>query len=252
MRRGVTIHDVVALLHEVAFLHRDVLAFRHRVFERRHTLDRGFDADTALVLVVLAKAHIAINFGDDRVVFGTTGFEQLGHPRQTAGDILDLGAFARNPRHHITRVQHLPVFHRKDGIDRHRVADRVAGIVAHRQAGGGIDHDDLGLQIVAARHVAPVGHDLLRHPGGIVGFVAHGDTRDEIDEFRHPRLFGNDRQGVGVPFEQLGAALDLVAVFDKDLGAVDHLVARALFALIVQNRNLHVAPHHDLLAALVE
>ena len=36
----------------------------------------------------------ARDLGDDRIVLGLAGFEQLGHPRQTAGDVASLGGFA--------------------------------------------------------------------------------------------------------------------------------------------------------------
>ena len=40
MRRGIAVHDVLALLDEVAFLHRDVLALRHHVLDRLGVLPR--------------------------------------------------------------------------------------------------------------------------------------------------------------------------------------------------------------------
>ena len=50
MRRRVAVHDVVALLDEVAFLHRDVLAFRHHVFDRIQRLFGGSIAIRRLFL----------------------------------------------------------------------------------------------------------------------------------------------------------------------------------------------------------
>lgn len=134
MRRRVAVHDVVALLHEVAFLHRDVLAFRHHVFDRLQRVVGGLDGDAALVLVVLAKAHIAVDLGDDGVILGTTGLEQFRHAGQTPGDVLGLGAFARDTRHHVAGLDFLPVLDRQDRLDRHRIGDRVALLVAHRLA----------------------------------------------------------------------------------------------------------------------
>ena len=204
MRRGVAVHDVVALLDEVAFLHRDVLALGHHVFHRLHRLVRRVDRDAALVLVVLAEFHVAVDFGDDRVVLGTTGLEQFRHPRQTAGDVLGLGAFARDPRDDVTGLDVRSVLDRQDGVDRHRVGHRIARVVAHRLSV--LAHQDqFGLEIVALGRRAPVGHDLLGHARRIVGLVADGDARDQVDELHRTRLLGDDRQGVGIPLEQLVA-----------------------------------------------
>jgi hypothetical protein len=60
-----------------------VLVFRH-------------DADAALVLVVAAELHTPRNLGDDGVILGTAGLEQLRHARQTTGDVAGLGAFQRD------------------------------------------------------------------------------------------------------------------------------------------------------------
>ena len=96
---------------------------------------------------------------------------------------------------------------------------RVARIVAHRLAFG-IDQDDFRLQLVALRRGPPVDHDLLGHTGGFVGLFPNGDARDQVDELRGPRFLGDDRQGVGVPFEQLVATADLVAVLDESYNFV--------------------------------
>jgi len=55
----------------------------------------GLHDDAALGLVVLAELHAAFDLGDDRVILRLAGFEQLGHARQTAGDVAGLGAFPR-------------------------------------------------------------------------------------------------------------------------------------------------------------
>ena len=80
MRCRVAVHDVIALLDKITFLNRNVLALGHHVFSRLLGIVRRLDADPALVLVVAAKAHVTINFGDDCVVFGTARLEKLGHP----------------------------------------------------------------------------------------------------------------------------------------------------------------------------
>src|SRR3989338_6533968 len=244
MRRGVAVHDVVALLHEVAFLHRNMFALRHHVFHRGQRLINRLDGDAALVLVVFAEADVAIGFRDDRVIFRATGFEQFGHAGKTPGDVLGLGTFARNTRHNVAGADVLTVFDGQNRVHRHR----VARIRAHRIAGGRVHDDHFRLQIVALGRGTPVGDDLLRHAGGFVGVFAHRDARNQIDKARDTGLFGDDRQGVGVPFEQLGAAFHGHAVLGVDLGAIGQLVNGAVLTRFVHDGDDHVPAHHDLLA----
>ncbi len=105
-----------------------------------------------------------------------------------------------------------------------------------------------GFRSLPLRRRPPVRDDLLRHAGGLVGLFAHRDARDEIHEARHTALFGDDRQGVGVPFEQLRATLDRLAVLDVHLRAVADLVGRPFLTVLVDDGDLHVPAHHDLLA----
>jgi len=120
MRRWVAVHDVVAFLHEVAFLHRDVFAFWHHVFDLHVRIIAGFNRDAALVLIVLAKAHVAIDF-----ILWTAGFEQFGHTWQTTCNILCLGAFARDTRNNVTSCNLLAIFDGQNRIYRHRVGHRA-------------------------------------------------------------------------------------------------------------------------------
>src|SRR5215469_15179976 len=81
-------------LDALAFLHVDVDAARHRVFLLRAVI--GYHVDFALALRDLAELHRAIDFADDRGLVWLAGFEQLDHARQTTGDVLGLGGFARD------------------------------------------------------------------------------------------------------------------------------------------------------------
>jgi hypothetical protein len=58
VRGRVAVHDVLALLDEVAFLDRDVLALGHHVLDRARASRRRVDGDPALVLEVLAEPHV--------------------------------------------------------------------------------------------------------------------------------------------------------------------------------------------------
>ena len=112
MRRRVTIHDVITLLDEITFLDGDVLAFWHHVLDFCQSLISRFNRNAALVFVVFAKAHIAINFCDDRVIFGATCLKQFRNPWQTTGDVFGTATLARDTRKNIARFDFLTIFNR--------------------------------------------------------------------------------------------------------------------------------------------
>ena len=93
VRRRVAVEQILAALDDVAFLHGEVLALGHQVFHRLRILSFRRDGDAALVLVVAPELDPARGLGDHGVVFGTARFEQLGHARQTTGDVAGLSAF---------------------------------------------------------------------------------------------------------------------------------------------------------------
>ena len=61
----------------------------------------------------------------------------------------------------------------------------------------------------------------------------HRDAFDDVLEADRARLLGEDREGVRIPLDQDLARLDLLAVLDPQVRAVDDLVALALAALVV-------------------
>ncbi len=126
VRRRVAVEDVVALLDGVAFLEMERLALRDQVLDRLERLVLRLDDDAALVLVVAAEADRAIDLGDDGVILRTTSLEQFGNTRQTAGDVLGLGAFERDTREHVAGTNLLARLDRQNGLDR----EQVAGVAA--------------------------------------------------------------------------------------------------------------------------
>ena len=132
MRRRVAVEDVVALLDGVAFLEMERLALRDQVLDRLQRRIMRLDDDAALVLVVAAEADRAVDLGDDRVILRTAGFEQFGHPRQTAGDVLGLGAFHRDTREHVARPHLGARLDRQDRLDREHEAGVAAASTACR------------------------------------------------------------------------------------------------------------------------
>ena len=121
LRRGVAVEQVIALLHEVAFLHRNVLALRDHVLDRLEAFVFRHNAQAALVLVVLAELDAAVAFRDDRVILRTARFEQFRHARQTARDVAGLGAARRHTREVLARRHFIAVGDRENGADRQRV-----------------------------------------------------------------------------------------------------------------------------------
>jgi hypothetical protein len=75
------------------------------------------DLQTNLAFGLLAERHSTRHFGQHALVFGRTGFEQLGHTRQTAGDVPGLLAFDWDPRQHFARAHVLSVTHLNQRTD---------------------------------------------------------------------------------------------------------------------------------------
>ena len=122
VRGGISLDDIIALLDDVAVLKVDVLALRDQVLLRLIALARWLDRDAALVLVVLAEPHRSADLGDDCGFLRLARFEQLRHPRQTAGDVAGLGALRRNTRNNVARLHVAARIDRDDRIDRKLVA----------------------------------------------------------------------------------------------------------------------------------
>ena len=128
VRRGMAVEQELALLDTIALLHRKMPALGDQILDRLAAVLVRHDGDAPLVLVVAAKLHRAGDLGDDGVVLGTPRLEQLGHPRQTAGDVARLGALDRDTS------QHVAGHHLMAGLDRQDRVDRQAGSGPRRRA----------------------------------------------------------------------------------------------------------------------
>src|SRR5690606_17562800 len=126
VRIRVAVDDVVALLDQIAVVDGDVLALGDQELDRFALVAVGIrlrgDLDAALVLVVATEFDATVHLGDDRAVLRTTGFEQFGHARQTAGDVPGLCAFGRDTRDDVARLDLVAVGHRQDGADGQQIA----------------------------------------------------------------------------------------------------------------------------------
>ena len=114
------IHQRIARLHALAFLHVDVDAAGQRVFLLVAVV--GDDVDLALALGDFAVLHDAVDLGDHGRFARLAGFEQFDDARQTAGDVLGLGGRARDLREHVAGVDFVAVAHHQVSVGRHEVA----------------------------------------------------------------------------------------------------------------------------------
>ena len=87
MRGRVTIDEIFTLLDDVAFLHRQMLGFRHQIFDRLLISGFRLDDDATLVFKVAAKLNLTGNLSNNRMVFRTASFKKLSYTRQTTGNI---------------------------------------------------------------------------------------------------------------------------------------------------------------------
>src|SRR5262249_30207745 len=81
----------------LAFLNVDVGAARDSIFLGGLAV-LAFDVDLAHALGDIAVADGAVNFADDGGVLGLAGLEEFDDARETTGDVLGLGGFARDLR----------------------------------------------------------------------------------------------------------------------------------------------------------
>src|SRR4029077_18499300 len=111
--------------NRVAFVDADVLALGDQVLAR--LTDLGGHDDLALALGVLAEGDGTVDLTDDREFLRLARLEELGDARQTAGDVLRLGGFARDLRDDVAGGELLALGNRKVRPDRNEVAGDVLG-----------------------------------------------------------------------------------------------------------------------------
>src|SRR5579872_231370 len=95
------IDERLAGMHVLAFLNVDVHAAGDRVFLLGLAVF-ALDVNLAHALADLAVFDDAINFADDGGILGLASLKELDDARETAGDVLGLGGFARNLGQHVS------------------------------------------------------------------------------------------------------------------------------------------------------
>ena len=226
------IHQRVAGLQALAFLHVDVNTARDGIFALFAIVTD--DVDAALSLHYFAEADNTVDLRHDRGVTRLARFEQFDDTRQTAGDVFGLRGFTRNLRQNIGCVYHVTVAHHQMRMRRHQV---LLGF------GAAAFHLDLNHRL--ALFIGRIHHDKLRHTGNFIHLFGHGHAFDQILEVNDARGFSQDRERIRIPFEQDLVRLHGVAIFDQDLGAVNNGVAFFLAVLFVHHRDDAGAVHGD-------
>src|SRR6202030_1102791 len=121
----------------IAFLNVDVNTTRDGIFLGGFPVF-GFDENLAHTLDDVAVLDDAVDFADDGWVFRLAGFEKFDDARETAGDVLGLGGFARNFREHVASLNLVAILDHQVGSGRRevllanlarRVADKNGGLV---------------------------------------------------------------------------------------------------------------------------
>jgi len=148
------IHQCLTGLDIVALMHTDVLAFGNKIFLGLTHL-RGYD-HPFLTLEILAKAHLAVDLGDNRILLGLADLKELGNSGETAGNILCFRGFPGDLAEHGSRLDDGILRHRnqsanRQGISRRRACFgqlcRLPGLILHGNPGvmlsGAGRHDNM-------------------------------------------------------------------------------------------------------------
>src|ERR1700730_1983397 len=241
IRRAV--HQRLARLDPVAFVDRDVLAARDQVLLGLPIV--GTDDDLAHALDEAGELNRAVDLGDDCLLLRLACLEQLGHPRQTAGDVLRLGRLARDLRDDVGLVHLHAVGAEQVGTHRQHVASpRLSGRLA-------------------VRRVVPAARRLDRHPGLKLALLvlddhAPGEAGDLVellpdrDSVHYVAVrdgagdLGQDWRGERIPLhEQDTCFRDEVFVPKLDPRPCYHGIALFLATPLVMNDDLAISIEHD-------
>ena len=136
------------------------------------------------------------------------------------------------------------ILHRKDGVDRHEVTrfkpvrklDHLSLFVTQR---------DPRFEVAASLLLLPVDDDAVRDTGCFIHHFAHGYAVDQVDVVHDTFLFGDDRNGVGIPFREALSLRHLTTFVDEKLGAIGYAVACPVTSVLVLEDDFEIPAHHD-------
>ena len=247
VRIGRAVHDHLALVDHLTIVHQHVLLFRDQ--ELVGVAVQVGDDQTLLALGVLAERDRTGDLCQHAGILGRTGFEQLGHPRQTPGNVPVLLGFLRDTCQHLADGHLLAIAH---GDQRaHREAD------LHRVIGAGdlhflarlVDQLHRGTDVLGTR-TPPLGIDdhLRGQTGDLVDLLGHGHAFLDVLEAHRTAVLTDDRAGQRIPAGQLRTGGERLTVMDVQRGTVGDLVALALAAVVVGDHHLARTRDDDQLA----
>ncbi len=228
-----TIDEGLAGLDVVAFLNVDVHAARDGVFLGGLAIV-AFDVNLAHALGNIAVLDRAVDFADDSGVLGFAGLEEFDNARQTAGDVLGLGGFARNLRKHVTSLNLIAILDHQVGARGHEVlfAD-LAGRIANQNC--------RLMFFIAGRQ----SNHVLRKAGHFVHLLFNRQARPQVIKLHRTGGFGQDREGERVPFSKNLPVGNVFPVLTAEARAVNHVVALLLAVLFIDDSDQSSAVHGD-------
>src|SRR5205085_4874488 len=139
--------------------------------------------------------------------------EQLGHARQTAGDVLGLGRLPRDAGDHLAGLEGVAVVDGDVRADRQVVAGRRLRVGQVLRVALVVLDGDSRLRL----GVAALDDRLAREAGDLVELLVHRHAFDDVREADHAPHLGHDRRRGRIPLGALGADLDLPAFLYVEL-----------------------------------
>ena len=236
VRIGRTVDDELALVDHLTVVNQDVLLFRDQEF-KGIALKVG-DDQTLLALGVLAKRHRTGDVGEHAGILGGTRFEELGHPRQTAGNVAILLRFLGNPGKHFTNADLLAIADHDQRAHREGDGDCVIGTGDSDFLSGFVDQLDLRTHALGGRATTlGIDHHQGRQTGDIVDLLGHRDAFFDVFEPHGTGVLGDHRACQRIPGRQDRTGLDDLAVAGLQHRAIRHLVTLALAAVVVLDQD---------------
>ncbi len=233
------VHERLAGFHPLALLHVDVDAARQRVLALLAIV--AHHVDLALALGDFAVLHHAVDLRDDGRLARLARFEQLHHARQTAGDVLGLGGFARDLGQHVAGVHLLAVAHHQVGVGRHEVLLGSARSFAVSVLPASGRTTMVGCRFSSGESMT-TSCDMP-----VTSSTCSCSVRPSIRSLKWTTPLTSVRieNVYGSHSSRIWLALHRSAVFHQHAGAVNHRVAFLFAALVVHHRHVAVAVHGD-------
>src|SRR5690606_19416166 len=234
-------------LNLLPLVYTELAPFGDQHFKVVATVRRG-DDQAALALGFLAVGHGAGELGENRGILGLAGFEQVGNPRQTTGDIPGFGTLLGDPRNDVAGLDRLAVIEGDDGVRGQHVVCGHRGVGEYLLLALAVQQGDHGAHILARRRpLVGVHHRNVGQTGEVVGLALDAEALFHAGERHHTSHLGDNGVSVGVPLGHDLAGFDLVAVVDGDHRAVGNLVTLSFAAVEIGNRQLAGAGHRYLI-----